>query len=197
MSVADVVFELRGQRVPRDHGYSLFRALSGRLDWLEDEPEAGVHPIYGTVSDIGEIFLGRRAKLILRLPAHRVPQAAVLEGALLDVGTGLEVGAGHLRELAPYATQYSHFVSTGPADEAEFLSRATALLREAGLACTMICGKPHRAAIPEGEVHGFSLLLHGLTPEQSLAMQETGLGQGRKLGCGIFVPHKSLAAVAA
>jgi hypothetical protein len=46
-------------------------------------------------------------------------------------------------------------------------------------------------------VRGFSLLLHGLTPAQSLAVQESGLGEGRKLGCGIFVPHKSVVAVGA
>jgi CRISPR-associated protein Cas6 len=194
-AMVDVVFELRGHSVPQDHGYGLFRALCARLDWLDEELGAGVHPINGTVSDTGEIFLGRRARLALRLPVARAAEAMGLEGARLEVGSGLEVGAGRTRELAPFGTQYSHFVSTAAADEAEFLGRADALLKAAGLPCTMICGKPHRAMTPAGEVRGFSLLLHGLTAEQSLAVQEQGLGEGRKLGCGIFVPHKSLAAV--
>jgi CRISPR-associated protein Cas6 len=191
----DVVFEVRGNALPRDHAYSLFQALTGRLAWLEGEPGAGVHHIHGTVSASGEIFLGQRARLVLRLGAERAREALGLSGAKLDVGSGLEVGAGRIRELMPFATQYSHFVCTGTADEVEFLERAAALLKGAGLACGMICGKARVAQTPAGDVQGFSLLLHGLSMEQSIAVQESGLGSGRELGCGIFVPHKSLAAV--
>ena len=191
----DVVFEVRGNALPRDHAYSLFQALAGELGWLKAEPGAGVHRIHGTVSASGEIFLGHRAKLVLRLAAERAGQALGLTGAKLDVGSGLEVGAGRIRELMPFATQYSHFVSLGTADEVEFLDRAAVLLKKAGLSCGMICGKARLARRPEGDVQGFSLLLHGLSLEQSLAVQESGLGMGRELGCGIFVPHKSLAAV--
>jgi hypothetical protein len=38
-------------------------------------------------------------------------------------------------------------------------------------------------------------MLHELSPEHSLRMQAAGLGAQRKLGCGIFVPHKSAGAV--
>ena len=30
------------------------------------------------------------------------------------------------------------------------------------------------------------------TPAQSLALQRHGLGEGRKLGCGLFIPHKDV-----
>lgn len=191
----DVSFEVRGSVVPRDHAYSLFRALAERLEWLDAEPGAGVHPIHGTASASGDIFLGHRARLVLRLGAERAEQALGLAGAKLDVGSGLEVGPGRIRELMPYATQYSHFVSTGLADEADFLRGAAELLKVAGIPCGLICGRARVARTPAGEVRGFSLLLHGLTMEQSIAVQEAGLGEARKLGCGIFVPHKSLAAV--
>ncbi|PIV74684.1 MAG: hypothetical protein COW56_04530, partial [Rhodocyclales bacterium CG17_big_fil_post_rev_8_21_14_2_50_68_7] len=42
---------------------------------------------------------------------------------------------------------------------------------------------------------GFGLMLHGLSPEDSLRMQSSGLGTNRTLGCGIFIPHKSIAPV--
>ena len=197
MTVIDVSFEVRCERLPRDYGYALFRALADRLDWLEEEVSAGVHPLHGTTAANGELLLGPRARLMLRLAAERADQALALAGARLALGSGLEIGAGRMRELMPYATVYSHFVSTGSADEAEFLGQAAAQLREAGLPAQMISGKAHAARTPEGEVHGFSLLLHGLTPAQSLAVQESGLGLGRKLGCGIFVPHKSVVAVGA
>jgi hypothetical protein len=30
------------------------------------------------------------------------------------------------------------------------------------------------------------------TPAQSLALQRQGLGEARKLGCGVFIPHKDV-----
>ena len=47
------------------------------------------------------------------------------------------------------------------------------------------------------EMTTFSMMLHGLGPEQSLRLQQRGLGPHRLLGCGLFVPHKSAAAVGA
>lgn len=197
MRMVDACFEARGERLPRDYGFVLFRALAGMLDWLEEDAAVGVHPLHGvTVSD-GGLLLGPRARLKLRLPEARAEQARILCGCRLDVGSGIELGAAKLRELMPHATVHSRFVCTGCADEVEFLERAAAELREAELPTRMIAGKRHALQTPEGEVCGFSLLLHGLTPEQSLAVQERGLGQGRKLGCGIFVPHKSVLAVGA
>jgi hypothetical protein len=38
-------------------------------------------------------------------------------------------------------------------------------------------------------------MLHGLKRAESVAIQESGLGLHRLLGCGLFVPHKSIAAV--
>ena len=197
MTVVDVAFEVRCERLPRDYGYALFRALADELDWLEDDALAGVHPLHGTATADGSLFLGRRARLMLRLTAERAEQALRLSGARLALGSGLDIGPGRLRELMPFATVYSHFVSTGSDDEAEFLGRAASQLKAAGLPESMIAGKAHAASTPEGAVRGFSLLLHGLTPAQSLAVQESGIGEGRKLGCGIFIPHKSVVAVGA
>jgi hypothetical protein len=35
-------------------------------------------------------------------------------------------------------------------------------------------------------------MLAGLRLEQSLALQRHGLGDERKLGCGLFIPHKGI-----
>ena len=197
MSTVDVCFEVRCARLPRDYGYALYRALADALDWLEEDAGAGVHPLHGTTAADDALLLGPRGRLMLRLAEDRVEQALALAGHRLDVGSGLEVGPGRVRTLMPYATVYSHFVSTGAGDEAAFLGEAAAQLRTAGLPERMIPGRAHAAVTPEGELRGFSLLLHGLTPAQSLAVQSSGLGRGRKLGCGIFIPHKSVVAVGA
>jgi len=58
-----------------------------------------------------------------------------------------------------------------------------------------ICGRRSSARGPYGELIGFSLMLTGLKAAESLRLQIAGLGPHRKLGFGIFVPHRSTAAV--
>jgi hypothetical protein len=31
-----------------------------------------------------------------------------------------------------------------------------------------------------------------LEPEQSVLLQQAGLGDGREFGCGLFIPHKGI-----
>lgn len=195
MDMLDVAFSLRGDAVPADHGWQLFQQLAGRLDWLAAEAAAGVHPIRGARPVAGEIHLDARARLMLRLPQERIEQAFALAGAQLDLGSGVRVGSARLRPLFAHGTLYSQFVSTGAPDEAGFQQDISAELRRAGIDCKVICGRMRRALTQDAEIVGFSLMLHELSPEHSLRMQATGLGAARKLGCGIFVPHKSAGAV--
>jgi hypothetical protein len=41
-------------------------------------------------------------------------------------------------------------------------------------------------AIDDRKVVGFSLRVTGLTPEQSIKVQEQGIGGRRRMGCGLF-----------
>ena len=52
-------------------------------------------------------------------------------------------------------------------------------------------------AIETERLHGYSLMLDGLSAEGALRLLDAGLGPHRRLGCGLFVPHKSAAAVGA
>jgi len=195
MDMVDVAFSLRGGTIPADHGWQLFRLLAERLDWLAAEADAGVHPIRGARAVAGEIHLGGRARLMLRLPQERAEQSFALSGTRLDLGDSVEVGSARLRPLFAHLTLYSQFVTTATPDEAVFQQDVGAELRRAGIECKVICGRTRRAQTQGAEIAGFSLMLHELSPEHSLRIQATGLGGGRKLGCGIFIPHKSASAV--
>jgi CRISPR-associated protein Cas6 len=195
MDMVDVAFSLRGGAIPADHAWNLFQLLAQRLDWLAAEANAGVHPIRGARAVAGEIHLGARARLMLRLPPERVEQSFALSGARLDLGDSVEVGNPRLRALFAHGTLYSQFVVTGTPDEAEFQHDVSAELERAGIGCAVICGRMRRAQTQSAEIVGFSLMLHELSPGDSLRMQAVGLGEGRKFGCGIFVPHKSAGAV--
>ena len=48
---------------------------------------------------------------------------------------------------------------------------------------------------PEVSLLTRSLMLADLTLEESLRLQQQGLGTHRHMGCGIFIPHKGIDAV--
>ncbi|OHC71737.1 MAG: type I-MYXAN CRISPR-associated protein Cas6/Cmx6 [Rhodocyclales bacterium RIFCSPLOWO2_02_FULL_63_24] len=195
--MVDVVFSLEEGTLGDDHARALSQAVRGVLPWFDEEPEAGILPLSGLARGNGVRFVGRRSRLVLRLPIRRSASADSLAGARLDLeGAMLTVGTGSVRPLFPArGVVYSHFVSVGTDDEIEFLARCRTLLAERGLQPRFITGQARELRAAEGLVRGFSLMLHGLGPAESLAVQEAGVGAHRALGCGIFVPHKSVAAV--
>lgn len=195
--MVDVVFALEDATLDDDHASALSLAVRRALPWFDAEPEAGILPLSGLARGNGVRFVGRRSRLALRLPIHRSASADSLAGTRLDLdGMTLKLGKCSARPLLPArGVVYSHFVSVGADDEIEFLERCTSLLATRSLKPQLITGKARELRMAEGLVRGFSLMLHGLGAADSLAVQEAGLGGYRALGCGLFVPHKSVVAV--
>lgn len=190
----DMAFALRGGAILADYGEQLAAELARCLPWLGDEPRAGVHPLGGVSDGDGERYLSGRSRLILRLPRSRVEQAGALCGCRLDLGGPVEVGQATVRELSPATVLYSSFVSCSSADEAVFMAECQREVAGFGFRnVSLICGKARRTGA--AEISGFSLMVHGLQPPESLRLQSAGLGGHRQRGCGIFVPHKSIAGV--
>jgi len=195
--MVDVVFSLEDATLGEDHACALSLAIRRALPWFDDEPEAGILPLSGLARGDGVRYVGRRSRLALRLPIRRSASADFLAGSRLDLdGMTLTLGKCSVRPLFPArGVVYSHFVAVGTDDEIEFLARCAALLAERGLKPQLITGKARELRTAEGVVRGFSLMLHGLAAADSLAVQEAGLGGHRALGCGLFIPHKSVVAV--
>ncbi|MBK6401819.1 MAG: type I-MYXAN CRISPR-associated protein Cas6/Cmx6 [Rhodocyclaceae bacterium] len=194
--VLDFVFGLQGRAIAIDYADRLWRALRESMSWLADEPGAGVHPLAGVSAGDFELYLTRRARLILRLPGWRAKAAAGLVGQRLDLGGEVGVSAMSERRLWPARVLYASFVSVGESDEGRFLERCQSDLAALGVgAAQLVCGKARRSVGREGEWRGFSLMIAGLDAPTSLRLQHRGIGGERGRGCGIFVPHKSVAAV--
>jgi len=80
----------------------------------------------------------------------------------------------------------------GTADEALFMTEAQRQLDELEIRCGLIPGKARKMQTPEQEIRGYSLMLHDLSLLDSIRLQERGIGASRLLGCGLFIPHKSI-----
>ena len=208
--IVDAVFAISCRSLPLDHAYALSQAVQGALPWFAEEPGAGLHTIHGAASGSGwqrpegaraMLQLSRRAKLVLRLPRRRLDDAAVMIGRTLQVANQpLRVDGLSVRPLSRITTLFSRSVviadtNDEPADdEVAFLAAVAGELGALGVRTErMVCGLVTPIATPARSYQARSLMLAGLTPEHALALQQHGLGAGRKLGCGLFIPHKDIA----
>ena len=201
----DLVFRLSGRWLPVDHAHALSAALGGVLPWLEDEQDLGVHLIHVAASGNGWVrpepsgnsllVLSRRTRLTLRLPLARVEAALGLAGSTLDIGGyPLTVHGGSPKPLNPAGTLLSRYV-VAPQEQGEepFSHDIAQQLRGLDIHVRrMLCGKSHAIATPSGPVHTRSIMVADLRPEESLRLQVKGIGPHRHLGCGLFIPHKSI-----
>jgi CRISPR-associated protein Cas6 len=203
--IVDLAFGISCRCLPVDHAYVLSQALQQALPWLRDEEDAGIHLIHGADSgngwlrpedpENGLLQLSRRTKLILRLPKGRVEAARALTGTTLDIADHpLTVGNSAVRPLSTTATLFSRYVVADPdEDEERFLERAVGQLKGLGLPLRrLLCGKTHVLRTPEQEILTRSLMVADLDAPGSVKLQQKGLGPGRKIGCGLFVPHKGI-----
>lgn len=191
----DLVFGVRGSRIPSDYRFALWSALRKRLPWVDEEARAGIVGIGVTQTGGPMALLARRAKLTLRVPCSRVEAAQRLEGAHVDFASeSIEITTAHPRALAPAATIYAQVVVLGPQEQPAFEGMLTEELQALGLDCRFILGRRRSLRAGAEELVGYSVALHGCNLAHSLRLQQLGLGAERGLGCGIFVPHKRIEA---
>jgi CRISPR-associated protein Cas6 len=191
--MVDLVFGVRGSRMPSDYRFALWSALRCALPWVDQEPATGIVGIRLTQTGGPTALLARRAKLTLRLPSHRVAEAGQLEGARVDFGSeSIEIGASHPRPLVPTRTLYAQLVALGPEDESDFARVLADELGALGIGPRFILGRRRSLRGGERELVGYPVVLHDCSADHSMQLQQAGLGPQRGLGCGIFVPHKKI-----
>jgi CRISPR-associated protein Cas6 len=202
--VVDAAFAIECRSLPVDHAFALSQAILAALPWFADEPRAGLHTVHGAASGAGWVRpegedavlqLSHRTRLVLRIPESRMRDAASLTGQTLDVaGFPMRVGRVSPRPLVRIASLFSRSVIfEDAADEPAFVAAAIEALRALGVeVSTMLCGRSVTLATPQRSYRTRSLMVTVGTPAQSLALQRQGLGEARKLGCGLFIPHKDV-----
>lgn len=196
--MSDIQFELKGNALPLDHAWLLYQALLTLAPWLGEEAGLGIHPIQGADTGGGEMILNRRAKLVIRYPAARLPDLEKLSGQSFKVNHHtLTLGKSKIKALTQHTPLYAHTVCTGSEDEQTFTRDILRELDAMDITTRFICGRPQKFFDGEKIATGYSLMLHGLPIEHAIRVQQQGLGLHRKLGCGIFIPHKSITAVGA
>jgi CRISPR-associated protein Cas6 len=207
--IVDVAFRINCKCLPLEHAHALSQALHGALPWLESEKQAGVHLIHGAESGNGwmrpedveneVLYVSRRTRMTLRLPRERLGDVEALVGKVLDVGGyAVEVGESAVKALTPTSIIFARYVVTDPQqNEESFINMVVAELQQQDVQLRkLLCGKSHSFRTPTETIFTRSLMLADLEIEDAVKLQQLGVGPGRKLGFGLFIPHKGIAAVA-
>jgi CRISPR-associated protein Cas6 len=205
MPKVNLYYPVLGTTLPTDHGYALYGALAKGLAALhEGGPRVLIGPILGRYTGNKTLRLEPKwSHLRLRLPAEDIGKVLPLAGKALDVGGHkIRLGVPRVMALEPSPTLVARVVMIkGFTEPQSFLEAARRQLAAAGIYAEASIprvregpqqGKPRRhvVRVKERRLVGFTVQLTGLRPEQSIAVQERGLGGKQRMGCGFFVPMK-------
>lgn len=206
--VVDLSFKLECKTLPLDHAQALADAIQSALPWFIQETRTGLHLIHVAESGNGwyrpedpeneVLCLSKRTRMTLRVPQHRIDDAQALIAQTLDIdGYALTVGDATIKPLSAMPTQFARYVvAEVDQDENDFMSSMAAMLREMDIPVKkLMAGKQHRMRLADGPVFTRSLMVADLAPEDAIRLQQEGLGQGRKFGCGLFLAQKGIKAV--
>ena len=201
--VFDLVFRLRGSKLEIDHAYELAEALRSHFK-AETFARIGVHGVRMAGSGNGwnrpqqtdtEMPLSRRARLAIRLHREDYDEVAGISEQTLQLGRQqLDVGVSSIRKLSSMASLYARAVCCDPdQSEPDFLAQVAADLQGLNINVTrMICGRSGEIRSKRGALFTRALMVADLKPEESVCLQQRGLGEARLLGCGLFVPHRGI-----
>ena len=204
--VVDLHYKIDCKQISTRHAWDLSQALYQALPWIKDEPEVGIHQIHGAASGNGWerppdgelIYLSKRTRMHLRVPASRIADAEKLVGKTLDVaGHPVTVGNMTSKQIDPFSTIFARYIMVSPGmSEDDFLLWVVDELKARDIqARKLLCGIGHEIEANGEAIKTRSLMIADLDKVTSVALQEVGIGPHRHLGCGIFVPHKGIKAV--
>jgi CRISPR-associated protein Cas6 len=185
-----------------DHAYPLYGALS-RLVQAFHNPEAKLRftTLTGMPGEPGRLRLTERSHLRVRLPSDAIPTVLPLAGKALDLaGMTVRLGVPSVVTLVPATTLQSPLVTFKHGEEPEaFLKIAREKLTALEIAGTPAVrlfeagprvGQPRRKVIriSKQKIIGYAMVVSELTADESIRLQEVGLGGRTRMGCGFFLP---------
>jgi CRISPR-associated protein Cas6 len=142
-----------------------------------------------------------KSQLKLRLPSEEIAPYIALAGQSLDLdGHRIQVGIPRVDALIPAASQASRIVTFKhaliPEKCLEDIHRELERLEIKATPEFAVSSQPSQAGkairrvmrIKDKKIVGFSIRVRGLSPEESIRLQEHGLGGRRRMGCGVFTP---------
>ncbi len=204
-NIQEVSFKIQSKILPMDHSFLLAQALLKHLPWLKDI-NAGIHDIgvadgngWEQNKKSGFYYPSKRSKLTLRINKEHLKDVELLAGKTLDLGEySIKVvkfiKAKLLSDMPVlFAKQVAYEKGM---NEDEFLQKCFGQLFTLDIQVKkMMAGLKSTIKTDNGVIYARSLMLADLKKDESIRLQEKGLGDYRLLGCGLFVPQKNIESI--
>ncbi|MBY0451042.1 MAG: type I-MYXAN CRISPR-associated protein Cas6/Cmx6 [Cyanobacteria bacterium] len=191
-------FPVFGKTLPVQHGYLLYSAICHQVS-AAHKIDFQLGTIVGVPDGQGHIHLQEGTSLYIRVETQWIPQFLTLAGKTLALN-GHEIRLGIPRPflLKPASSLYSRLVAIKGFTEVEpFQEALQRQLSKLNIQAQVIIPvdkeeKPSRKVlkIKDKIIVGFSVLIEGLSAEDSIKLQTLGLGGRRKMGAGVMFPAK-------
>ncbi|MBW4507643.1 MAG: type I-MYXAN CRISPR-associated protein Cas6/Cmx6 [Scytonematopsis contorta HA4267-MV1] len=205
-NIIDLSFPVIGTELWADHNHRLCAAICTKLPKLHDLNRLAINTITGIPDKQGKIILTSQSRLLLRLPVEAISQVYQLAGETLNIGgCAIKLGNPELQTLKPAESLKARLVVIkGYTEPGEFLGAAYRQLQKLEINANIGIpanekGEPKRLTltirkkigdeIKDYIIVGFSVIVYDLSADDSIKLQIHGLGDKRRLGCGIFYPN--------
>jgi CRISPR-associated protein Cas6 len=202
--IVDVLLAITSEKIPTNHAENLADGLIAVFPWLQT---CAIHHIYlpktgnGWQADLDAEFFypSKRTKLILRVPQTQLSELKKINNLELKLNNYPLVINKFLKQkkLSDSTILFSqNIVAPQELSEDDFLQYCYQELQKLGIQPKkMLVGLPDSFKTNNSTLHTRSLMLADLSKQQSVLLQEKGIGQYQTFGCGIFVPQKGISEV--
>ncbi|TBR56600.1 type I-MYXAN CRISPR-associated protein Cas6/Cmx6 [Westiellopsis prolifica IICB1] len=195
----ELCFPVRGKYLPADQNYGLYAACVHVIPEIRQQTALSILTIPGFADKQGKILLTEQSCLRIRVPIPQIPLIYQLAGKSIRIGIHeIQIGIPEIFTLKPAKTLKSRIVVIkGYSEPESFLNAAQRQLDN-----LEISGKLSIPVDKKGELSrktlkvkrytivGFTTEISELSDEDSLKLQQWGIGGKRHLGCGYFLPYK-------
>ncbi|NJO67115.1 MAG: type I-MYXAN CRISPR-associated protein Cas6/Cmx6 [Leptolyngbyaceae cyanobacterium RM1_405_57] len=193
----ELSFGITGTTLPADHGYGLYSAIAHHCPMVHEQEGVSISTISGEPDRQGKIYLSQSSQLRIRLPyeSGKIAHILPLAGQELKIGThSIQLSIPQIFPLKPFDKLRARIVTIkkfqDPEPFLEAVKRQMDALEIQGNAVIPLdeAGLPLRKAIKikKFSVVGFTVVVTGLSDQDSLKLQAYGLGGKHRMGCGIF-----------
>ena len=185
---ADFVFPIQGKTLPVDHGFVLYSAICKEIPHFHQSSNVGLGLIRGRYIGNGILDISPFSRLKFRFPPTECGKFLGLADKSLSIsGHMIQVGNPHILGLKPSVALHSHIVTTKNGnDEIRFREEIRKQLTALQIDGQAFVGERRTMNVHGKQIVGFSLTVTALNAEESICLQEVGLGGRRKMGCGFF-----------
>lgn len=177
-----------GTIIPKDHGYLLFSALSKKIPEIHSNNKIFIHLIRGDCKNHA-IYLTKNSYLTIRCNINEAYLFKPLLEASLTIGCSkVFINGPKYQRLLPSSVLFVPSVmikfakNPGNKLSESFLNSISKKLPD-GIKIEI--GKKRVSVVKDARLFGYDVFLSDILPEDSVLIQERGIGGRLSMGCGI------------